>query len=248
MGALTARAALIVRPGPAVRVLVAPATATITTAQTQQYTVTCWDALGNNWVATVPDSDWIHSGAGGFSSGDQTYTPAAADAGSTVSIRCQVDGTASNTASLKVTGPSGAGPVLAWDKDTRAFYLCANPADPQTGLPVPATGSYDIGGQQVDVTVKAYGSYDMMASITNVSASGPNSLRVRFSTRSGAVMRAYEYSTIGSVTKTASFYGSSTYVDGAYRPGFWGLTHTVSGYSTPPPMWSTVTYGSAQQP
>jgi len=74
-----------------------------------------------------------------------------------------------------------------------------------------------------------------------------NKLQVRYYLRSGKLLYVYMYSTIGGTLKTATYrgitYGDQTSVDGAYRPGFWGLTHALD-MATPP----GITYGAVQQP
>ena len=109
------------------------------------------------------------------------------------------------------------------------FYLCSNATNPQAGTEIIGSGTYE----GVPVVVSGTGTNVM------VTAAGA-SLRVQWYLRSGLLYRAYQYSTNTSAgSKTATFDGTRTLVDGAWKSGFYGLTHTISG--------GTATYGSAQQ-
>lgn len=236
-GALTDSTTLTVNHGPAATVTVTPVTNTITTAQTQAYAVACQDAYGNAWTPALAAGAWTEDGAGGFTDGT-TYTPAAGDAGKAVHVSCTVDGTSSNTATLNVTAAGGPGLVLAWDWHTQVFYLCANPAQPQSGTPITASGTY--GG--VTVTLSVLSSTHKSVTVTNAGLP-TNSLRVRWYLRGGAVYLAYGYSTIGTTSHTSTFNGTRTLVDTTYFDGFWGMAHTLD--ADPP---TAVTYSVVQQP
>jgi len=219
---------LTVTAGAAASVALTPATATINPDATQEYSVTATDAAGNTWTPAAVDITWAEDGAGSFTG--YVYTPdEAGDAGNTVTITATVDGVTSNEASLNVNAATGAGAILAWDKDTRRFYLCSNASDPQTGTEI--TGSGDYGG--IAVTVNGTG--------TNVTVTaGGASLRVMWYLRGGSLYKAYQYSTGTSAgSKTATYDGRRTLVDGSWKTGFWGLTHTIDA--------GTASYGSAQQ-
>ncbi|MGE5531973.1 MAG: beta strand repeat-containing protein, partial [Bacteroidota bacterium] len=220
---LTDTKPLTVTAGVATAVTLTPATATINAGQTQAYTVTATDAAGN--VSTPPASSLSHNGAGSLT--DYTYTAAAGDAGNAVTITANVDGK-TTTATLNVNATAGPGTILAWDKDTKKFYLCSNATNPELGTEITGSATYNgipvvLSGTGTNVTVAAAGA----------------SLRVTWYLRSGGLYRAYEYSTISGVTKTATYDGTRTLVDGTWKVGFSGLTHTISG--------GTATYGSAQQ-
>jgi hypothetical protein len=220
---LTDSKPLTVTAGAATAVTLTPATATINADATQTYVVTATDAAGN--VSTPPASCLSENGAGSLT--DYTYTAAAGDAGNAVTITATVDGEIA-TATLNVNAAAGPGTILAWDKDTKKFYLCSNATNPQTGTEITVSGTYGV----IPVVVSGTG--------TNVTVTAAGaSLRVQWYLRSGALYRAYQYSTIGTVTKTATFDGTRTLVDGAWKSGFYGLTHTISG--------GTAAYGSAQQ-
>jgi hypothetical protein len=201
-----------------------PATATINADEAQTYAVTATDAAGN--VSTPAASCLSHNGAGSLT--DYTYTAAAGDAGNAVTITATVDGQ-SATATLNVNSTAGAGTILAWDKDTKKFYLCSNATNPEAGTVITGSGTYGA----IPVVVTGTGTN------LTVTAAGA-SLRVTWYLRSGALYRAYQYSSGTSAgSKTATFDGTRTLVDGAWKSGFYGLTHTISG--------GTATYGSAQQ-
>ena len=147
-------AALTVTHGDISGLSISPAAATITTAGSQAYAVQAADIAGNVWVPDAASYTWDEDGAGGFTG--NAYTPDAADAGHNVSIRAIAGSVQSNAASLHVYGVSGAGLILAWDKDDQSFYLCQNPANPASagalGL-VPATnGWHDVNGVRVLVS------------------------------------------------------------------------------------------------
>ncbi|MEN6547450.1 MAG: Ig-like domain repeat protein [Armatimonadia bacterium] len=219
---------LTVMPGAAASVTLTPATATINPDATQEYAVTATDEAGNTWTPATGDITWAEDGAGSFAG--FVYTPdEVGDAGSTVTITAAVGGVTSNAATLNVNAATGAGAILAWDKDTRKFYLCSNASDPQTGTEI--TGSGDYGG--IAVTVSGTG--------TNVTVTaGGASLRVMWYLRSGSLYKAYQYSNGTSAgSKTATYDGRRTLVDGAWKTGFWGLTHTIDA--------GTTSYGSAEQ-
>lgn len=241
-GPYTATQTLTVNRGILARLDISPDAASISTAENQTYTAQAFDTQGNCWTPPDADLDWTHDGTGGFAG--STYTPGAGDAGNTVDIHAALEGLDSDHAALAVHGASGPGLVLAWDKDDQTFYLCANPADPQSadvaGRIPSANGTYTVNG--VTVTVAGAGS---TRSVTiNNSHHVVNSLQFRWYLRGGRVFVAYMTSSLGGVVKTATYYSSgTTYVDGQYKPGFWGLTHTLD---LPDP--TSITCGSAQQP
>lgn len=241
-GTLSCSEQLVVNHGLARSLTIAPAQATITTAQTQAYTVQAADAQGNAWVPAPWQIWWLENGGGGFFG--NTYTPAPADAGTTVNVRARLGTLISNLATLKVRAAAGPGMILAWDKDTYNFYLCANPANPQTGTLVPATnGTHTVDG--VSLTVSGAGG-NRTVQVGN-SAAIANSLRVRWYVRSGAVYNAYLYSTIGGTQHTAVYRsdtsGGLTCVDGVYKSGFWGETHELDA-----PDPTTITSAAELQP
>ena len=237
-GPLGDTADLVVTPGAVTAVDISPDAATITAAGAQSYTVQVSDGCGNTRVPEPAEITWTHDGAGGFSG--NTYTADAADAGKTLDIQATVAGVQSDRSALTVTAAGGAGLVLAWDKDTCGFYLCANPADPQTGAPIPGVnGGYVVNG----VAVLVSGSTGNRT-VAVQSTSGPsNTLQVRWYVRGGVVSNAYMYSTIDGVRKTASYGSGRTFVDGSYKVGFFSLTHTLDAADP-----ATITYGAMQQP
>jgi len=239
-GPYTATAPLTVTHAGATALDISPDSATITTAGSQAYTAVATDALGNAWVPAAGEVTWSCSGAGSFAGA--TYTPDAADAGQTLDIQGSLDGVDSDVAKLTVNTAGGAGLILAWDKDDLNFYLCANPADPAgagaTGLIPAANGTYTVNG--VSVTVS--GASGNRAVTVNNSSLISNSLRVRWYLRSGAVYTAYAYSSIAGVNKTATYSNLKTYVDGQYKPGFWGLHHSLDAADP-----TSITYGATQQ-
>jgi len=174
-----------------------------------------------------------------------TYTPDAADGGSTLDITATVDGTVSNTAQLTVatsSGSGGVGLILAWDKDTQKFYLCSDASNPQAGIEITAgTNTY---GNDIQVKLTVTRSTDQTATIINGGVPS-NSLRVRWYMRSGSLYRSYEYATIDGTRHTATYSRGRTSVDSARsQVGFFGLTHNLD--ADPP---TTVTYGGAiEQP
>jgi len=237
-GPLGDTAVLQVTPGAVAAVDISPDEATITAAGAQSYTVRASDGCGNVWVPAPAEITWTHDGAGGFAG--NTYTADAADAGKTLDIHATVAGVQSDRSALTVTAAGGAGLVLAWDRDTCAFYLCANPADPQTGAPIPGVnGGYVVNG----VAVLVSGSTGNRT-VAVQSTSGPsNTLQVRWYVRGGVVSNAYMYSTIDGVGRTASYGSGRTLVDGSYKMGFFGLTHALDAVDP-----ATITYGAVQQP
>ncbi|MEN6642417.1 MAG: right-handed parallel beta-helix repeat-containing protein [Armatimonadia bacterium] len=224
---LTATKPLTVTAGVAMAVTLTPAAATVNVGDAQAYVVTATDAAGNVSTPAAADITWSEDGAGDIAG--YTYTAVAGDAGKAVRITATVGGATSAAATLNVNATAGSGTILAWDKDTKKFYLCSNATNPQAGTEITGSGTY--GG--IAVTVSGTG--------TNVTVTAAStSLRVTWYLRSGSLYRAYQYSngtTAGS--KTATFDGTRTLVDGAWKSGFWGLTHTISG--------GAATYGSAQQ-
>ncbi len=231
---------LTVTHGAACGVDISPDCSTITTAGTQTYAVTAADAQDNVWTPAAADTTWTHDGGGAFAG--STYTPDAGDAGSVVDIYATVDGIDSDHAALTVNADSGAGLILAWDKDDRNFYLCQNPANPQSadaaGLIPAANGTYTVNG----VSVTVWGSAGNRSVTINNSHHVINSLQVRWFVRGGVVQCAYMYSTVSGVWKMASYRAPRTYVDGEYKSGFWGLTHTLDAADP-----SSITYGALQQ-
>lgn len=239
-GHLTCSAPLIVTHGDIAGLTISPAGATINTAGSQAYTVQATDSAGNTWVPDAGSYTWDEDGAGGFT-GD-TYTPDAADAGHIVSVRAVAGSVQSNVASLNVYGVSGAGPILAWDKDDQRFYLCQNPANPASagaaGLVPSANGSHIVNGVSVIVS----GAPGNKTVAVSSSAGIANALQVRWYMRSGAVYNAYSYSTIAGTTKTAVYRSGATCVDGVYKSGFWGLLHSLDAADP-----TAITYGAEQQ-
>ena len=151
------------------------------------------------------------------------------------------------------SGSGGTPLILAWDKDTRGFYLCANPANPagspaNPAVAVNASGIYDIDGDSIgDVTVVVAGTAaNRTVSVTN-SHGITNTLQVRYYLRSGALLYVYMYSTINGTLNTAMYrgplYGDQTLVDGEYEAGFWGLTHKLDAGDP-----TSIEYGAALQP
>lgn len=250
-GRLSDTAALTVTHGPAVRVDIAPLSALIANTQTQVYTVQATDSFGNSWGPAAGDIIWAENGAGAFVG--TTYTPALGEV-DTVTITATVDGVPSPPASLQVVPASGPGPNLAWDKDTRRFYLTATPQNP-AGAPIPAvevsaSGTYVIDGQNVVVQYRPASPTYVDVRVTNVATGMSNSLKVRWYLRGGALIRVYQYSTIGGVTSTATYDGVRTTFANGYRRGYWGLCHTISRPSGAPPAveWQSVALGQALQP
>ncbi len=232
---------LVVNRGAVADVQISPDASTIASNQTQTYTVQASDGQGNTWAPDAAEVTWTTDGAGSFLG--NTYTPDAADEGATVDNYATVDGVDSNHAALTVNPASGAGLILAWDKDDQNFYLCSNPADPQSadvaGLIPAANGAYTVNG--VCVTVSGYAG-NRSVTINN-SHHVVNTLQVRWYLRGGAVSQAYMYSTIGTTKLTASYRSLKTYVDGQYKTGFWGLIHTPDA-----PDPTSITYGASEQP
>ncbi|MEN6547449.1 MAG: Ig-like domain repeat protein [Armatimonadia bacterium] len=224
---LTDSAPLTVAAGAATAVTLTPETATVNVGDAQAYVVTATDAAGNVSTPAAADITWSEDGAGDIAG--YTYTAVAGDAGKAVTITATVGGVTSADATLNVNATAGAGTILAWDKDTRKFYLCSNATNPQTGTEITGSGTYDgvpvvVSGTGTNVTVTAAGA----------------SLRVTWYLRSGSLYRAYQYSNNTSAgSKTATFDGTRTLVNGTWKSGFYGLTHTISGGSA--------SYGSAQQ-
>ncbi len=219
-------------------VTLSPAEAAIGSGEQQTYVVTATDAAGNAWAPDAAEITWA-GGAGAFT--DYTYTPASADEGSTLSITATVNGICSPAASLTVYPEGGPGTILAWDVTQQAFYLCANPLNPETGQLIAGTNgthTYSINGPD-DVTVVVSGtSTNRTVSVAGLDVS--NSLQVRWYVRSGAVYQATVYSTIAGVRRTSTYSSGRTCVDGVYGTGFWGLTHQITG--------SAVTCGCSPQP
>jgi len=239
-GSLSATTQLTVNPGAATSLTLSPKTASITTAQTQTYTVVATDAQGNTWTPDVLDITWAEDGAGGFG-GTMTYTPAPGGGAETVTITATVGTKTSDPATLNVVAVGGPTPlVLAWDKDTRMFYLCDDAGNPAAGIPL-AVGANTVGG--VTVTVTQASSTDLTATVTN-GAAPPNSLRVLWYLRNGALDKCYSYSTISGTTHTAVYSAGRTSVDGRRaQVGFVGLAHNLN--ADPP---TAITYSVVQQP
>jgi len=238
-GALSDAVPLAVLHDEAATVAVTPKSSAITMAQTQLYAVTATDAQGNTWTPDPADILWTEDGAGGFGATDNTYTPAAGDEGNTVNITATVD-SASDSATLMVYA-NGPGLVLAWDRTDQRFYLCADPSDPATGTAIPSTnGTHVVNG----VTCTVSGASGNRMVVVQNSLGFTNSLRVRWYMRSGRVYSAYMYSTIGAQNRTA-FYATNgtTYVDGQYKAGFWGIAHTLDA-----PDPTTISYSAVKQP
>ncbi len=241
-GSLAATTTLTVSPGAAASVTLAPATASITTDQSQAYTVQATDNQGNSWTPAVGDITWNHDGQGAFNG--MIYEPDAADGGNVVNITASVGGVVSNPAALTVISSGGAGTplILAWDRDTATFYLCNDAANPQTGTAL-AMGNNTVGTVTVTVAKTGSSSTDLFATVTNAGVP-TNSLRVRWYLRSGAVDKCYSYSTINGTTHTAVHSLGRTSVDGGRsQVGFFGLAHNLN--ADPP---TGITYSVAQQP
>jgi hypothetical protein len=214
-GGLSDTAPLSVTVGPAVSVAVTPAESTITTADTVTYTCEATDAAGNTWDATGTAA-WAAT-SGGFTG--SVYKPAAAGE---VTVTATVDGQ-DGTATVTVNEAGGGGSILAWDRDTQKFYLCANPADPQTGTEV--NGTLTVG----DVTVTVTGRVgDQIATISG-GTEPANSLRIRWSMSGGAVARAYQYSNIGGTLNQAIYSAGRTQINGAWKIGYHGAIHKIAG-------------------
>ncbi len=236
---LSDTAALTVNHGAAAALQLTPASAQIPAGATQAYTVIASDAYGNSWPATLPAGDWtVAVAGGGAQSGTfdaaNTYQSVAADANKTLHITCTVGAVTSNPATLGLTGNEGC--TLAWDKDTGMFYLCADAADPQTGIPVPASGTYTVGGCNVVVALTG-GTRDITAAVTNCVTT--NSLRMRWYMNGGSLYRVYQTSTIAGVSRTLNWTTPAAFV---------GVNHTVGGYDAATATWSTVAYGTTTQP
>ncbi len=244
-GSLAATTTLTVEHGAAATVTLSPANASITTDQTQTYTVQATDAYGNSWVPTI--SGIGRNGYGtvncSFPFQQFIYEPAAADGGSTVWFEVIADNTLSNRAYLDVisSGSGGTPLILAWDKDTATFYLCTDAANPQTGTAL-VIGNNTVGTVTVTVAKTGSSSTDLVATVTNGGAP-TNSLRVRWYLRSGAVDKCYSYSTINGTTHTAVYSLGRTSVDGGRsQVGFFGLAHNLN--ADPP---TAITYSVVQQ-
>jgi len=233
---------LVVNRGAVADVQISPDVSTIASNQTQTYTVQASDGQGNSWAPDAADVTWTTDGAGAFAG--NTYTPDAADEGSTLDNYATVGGVDSNHAALTVNPAGGAGLILAWDKDDQNFYLCSNPADPQSAgaaglISGAANGTFTVNGVQVTVT----GSTNNRTVSVNNTAGIANTLQVRWYVRSGAVSQAYAYSTIANVKNNATFTSGRTFIDGQYKTGFWGVTHALDAADP-----TSITYGATQQP
>jgi len=240
-GAFNTSAGLTVNPGTPASVVVSPASAAITTDDTQTYSVTATDAFGNTWTPTLPASAWtVGAGLSGAFDDANTFTPTGPGQGV---VQCQVGGIASNDAQLDVYATSGPGLTLAWDATDQRFYLCANPSDPASagaaGLIPNVTGTHVVNG--VSVTVS--GATGNRAVSVNNTSGITNSLRIRWYIRSGAVYRALLYSTIGTTSTSATYDAGKTFIGGADRPGFWCLTHILNAADP-----TAITCGMTQQP
>ncbi len=240
-GPLGDTAELEVTSGAVASVAISPADATIAVGDTLTYTVEASDAQGNTWTPTVAAAAWTANGTltGTFDDAN-TFTATGAGTGT---VSCEVDGIVGNAAALTVNAAGGAGLILAWDKDDQNFYLCGNPADPQSAgaaglISGAANGTFLVGG----VTVIVTGSTNNRTVTVYNDAGIQNTLQVRWYVRSGKVSQAYLYSTIAGVTKTATFSSVRTFVDGQYKTGFWGLTHTLDAVNP-----TSITYGSTEQ-
>ena len=225
-GPLGATETLIVRPGPAAQVRLAPTSTMAARGEVCTLTVTCSDAFGNRWQATLPADAWRATigeapAAGSFNDANG-YTPGDSDKNQTVTVRCTVDGVESEPAEVRVHGKSGIGLILAWDKDTRRFYLCGNPTNPATGR-ILEPGENIVGPTRITVSSSVG---NLTATVTNVGAP-ENSLRVRWQVRGDELVAAYQYSTVAGETKAVTYSRGKTTVDGAYREGFWGLVHRL---------------------
>jgi len=239
-GSQTAAATLTVDPNDTLTptsVTIAPVEAWMTTAQTLTYTVTAKDPFGNPWLASPEPGDWELDGVEGAFDDACLFTPSAPSVGR---VRCTVNGVLSNWADLMVTDVGGPGPFLAWDKDTFRFYLCANPMDPQTGLAITGSGTYDIGGELVGVTVAASSSTNVTVTVSN--ATIQNSLRVLWYLRSGKLLRSYSYSSLnGAAASTWVYNGGVTTTPLGAKAGFWGPAHLLDAYTAGPPAeWGRV--------
>ncbi len=225
-GPLGATETLVVRPGHAAQVRLAPTNTMAARGEVCTFTVICSDAFGNRWQATVPAEAWRATigeapAAGSFNDANG-YTPGDSDKNQTVTVRCTVNGVESEPAEVRVHGKSGIGLILAWDKDTHRFYLCGNPTNPATGR-ILEPGENILGPTRVTVS-SSVGS--LTATVTNVGAP-ENSLRVRWQVRGEELVAAYQYSTVTGRTKAVTYSRGKTTVDGAYRDGFWGLVHRL---------------------
>ncbi len=231
---------LTVNHATAEAVQVLPPFAQITAGALQVYTVRGTDHYGNTWDQAIPAADWTVSVVGGGTQSGafddaNTYHSVAGDNNKQLSIVGKLGALSSAPVTLALSG-GGPGFTLAWDRDTQGFYLCADPTNPQTGTPVPASGTYLVHGQTVVVSVTG-GLQDQTAAITNCARAG--TLRVRWYLNGGVLYRVYETSTIAGVATKSNWTLGQT---------FTGLTHTPGGYSAgPPPTWATLTGGAANQ-
>ncbi len=239
---LSDTASLTVTPATVAGLVLTPAHAEVSAGRTQVYVATASDALGNSWQPLLPASAWtVTVIGGGTQSGTfdatNTYQSVPADAGKRLAITFRFGGQTSNQSELSLTNGSG-GYTLAWDHHTRAFYLCADAATPETGMPVAlGTNTYTVGGRDVTVRVTG-GTSDQTASILNCARA--NSLRVRWYLNGGALYRVYQTGTIAGVARVQNWVAPTA---------FGGLTHTAGGYTAGTPgAWTTVTPGTAAQP
>jgi len=251
-GGLTDSVDLTVLHGAATDLDIAPDAATIGAGESQTYSVVATDGSGNTWTPDAGALNW-DAGAGAGTFTDYTYTSVAGDAGKTLDIQATLGTLPSDVAKLTVNPLDGAGLILAWDKDTRGFYLCANPANPAGSVANPAvavnaSGIYDIDGDLVgDVTVVVSGTAtNRTVSVTN-SHGITNKLQVRYYLRGSGLLFVYMYSTIGATQRTAVYwgpvYGNQTLVDDEYKAGLWGLTHELDAGDP-----TSITYGASLQP
>ena len=187
-----------------------PARAWITTAQTQTYIVTATDPLGNAWAANPAPGEWDLDGVAGAFDGaclHPSFRRRWARALLGQRRRRQL-------AELMVTEITGPGPFVVWDKGTFAFYLCAAPMYPQTGLPFAGSGSYDTGGRVVDAAVARRSSTDVTVSVSVV-----------WYLRGNRLLKSYSYTSIdGAAPSTWTYASDNTFAPTGTQTGFrWTL-------------------------
>lgn len=111
-----------------------------------------------------------------------------------------------------VTEITGPGPFVVWDKGTFAFYLCAAPMYPQTGLPFAGSGSYDTGGRVVDAAVARRSSTDVTVSVSVV-----------WYLRGNRLLKSYSYTSIdGAAPSTWTYASDNTFAPTGTQTGFRG--------------------------
>jgi len=232
---------------PPTSVTIFPASAIIAMPASQTYSVVAVDPFGNPWTPTPVQADWTTTGLLGDFDDANTFTPTDACDGT---LHVTVNTVDSNEAELCVRGstPTGAGNVIAWDRDTCKFYLCADPSNPEAGLELQVgTFTYSPLGQDITVEVAAV---TTTATARVVNTPVQNLLRVRWYFRGGRLYRVYHFSTLGTTTRCTEATGNQSRVDGGtLKNGFWGIAHEPKVYvAGAPPTWSRVVRGSCRQP